>query len=340
MNALKLRRWCFTINNPTDDDVKHLKTNLTTQNCIYAIVGIEQGELNTVHLQCFVHFRKQLLFNRAKAMLSCRAHLEGARGTDVQNKVYCEKGGHVIIEIGTPNEHYQHSNDTSNACYDIAQKMADGECVATICEDPTNCKVYTRHYKAIERITHSIIQKSMRQHVMDNGKDIVWKVWQQKIIKLLLKKPHERTVHWVYEETGNTGKTFLTRYIMSAHPSCICFENAKSADLKYAYNGENIVLFDLSRSSEHIFNYEALESLKNGRMFSPKYESASKLYNIHHVLVFANWMPDMTRLSLDRWNIIHISTSDNLYTNHTWYDIVCAHVLSDDIQTFNIQTDA
>ena len=251
----------------------------------------------------------------------------------MNNKTYCEKEGNVLLEIGTPNEHYEHNNNTSNAVYDIAQKMADGECVATICEDPAQCKIYTRHFKAIERITHSITQKTMRQHVMDNGKDIKWKVWQQKIIKILLKQPDERTVHWVYEDVGNTGKTFLTRYIMSAHPSCICFENAKSADLKYAYNGENIVLFDLSRSSEHIFNYEALESLKNGRMFSPKYESASKLYHIPHVVVFANFISDKMRLSMDRWNIIHITALDNLFTNHTWYDLVTAHVFADLIHT-------
>ena len=86
---------------------------------------------------------------------------------------------------------------------------------------------------------------------MDKGKDIVWKVWQQRVIKML-KQPDERTVHWVYEETGNTGKTFLTRYIMSAHPSCICFENAKSADLKYAYNREHCIISLKSFLGTHI----------------------------------------------------------------------------------------
>ena len=73
-------------------------------------------------------------------------------------------------------------------------------------------------------------------------------------------------------------------------------------------------------------------------MFSPKYESTSKLYNIPHVLVFANWMPDMSRLSIDRWDIMHLCTADNFYTNHTWYDIVCEHVLADEIQTDNSHT--
>ena len=47
------------------------------------------------------------------------------------------------------------------------------------------------------------------------------------------------------------------------------------------------------------FNYEALESLKNGAMFSPKYESKSKVYDMPHVIVFANWQPDRIGLSID-----------------------------------------
>ena len=335
MNSMKLRRWAFTLNNPTESEIQRLKTYLTTDVCVYAIVGKEQGEQYTIHLQGFVHFKKQLLFNSAKLRISARADLEGARGNDIQNKAYCEKEHCVIIEVGNPNASYTNNNTNMNVAYDIAQKMADGECIATICEDQSLCKVYTRHFKAIERITHSIVQKTNRQYIMDNGKDNKRKVWQQKVIKLILREPHERTINWFYEEIGNTGKTFLTRYIMSAHPSCICFENAKSADLKYAYNGESIVLFDLSRSSEHIFNYEALESLKNWRMFSPKYESASKVYRIPHVVVFANWLPDMTRLSLDRWNIVKINISDNLFTAHTWYDIVTTHVMADVQQSDN-----
>ena len=337
MNAMRLRRWVFTLNNPTDIEIERLKNYLTVSTCVYAIVAKEHGELDTLHLQGFVHFKEQLYFNTAKLRISCRANLESARGTDVQNKTYCEKQNCVIIEIGIPNTSYKPSETNNNLMYEIAQKMADGECLATICEDQQQCKVFARHHKAIEKLTHSIIQKTNRQLIFDNGVNIKWKLWQQKVIKIVLKEPDERTINWFYEEIGNTGKTFLTRYLLSAHPSCTRFENAKSADLKYAYNGEHIVLFDRSRSSEHIFNYEALESLKNGSMFSPKYESASKVYKIPHVVVFANWLPDMCRLSLDRWNIVKITLHDNLYTDHNWNDIVHAHLLLDVQQSDNSQ---
>ena len=272
-------------------EIQRLKEHLNINTCVYAIVGKEHGERNTLHLQGFVHFKEQLYFNTAKLRISCRAHLEGARGTDVHNKTYCEKEHCVVLEVGSPNVYYKRGDTNDNLMFDIAQKMADGECLATICEDQQQCKIFARHHKAIEKLSNSIVQKQNRQRIFDKGSDIRWKVWQQRVIKLILTTSNERTINWFYEDVGNTGKTFLSRYILCAHHSCV--ENAKSADLKYAYNGEHIVIFDLSRSSEHIFNYEALESLKNGSMFSPKYESSSKVYSLPHVVVFANWQPDV-----------------------------------------------
>ena len=57
MNSMKLRRWAFTLNNPTESEIQRLKTYLTTDVCVYAIVGKEQGEQYTIHLQGFVHLK-------------------------------------------------------------------------------------------------------------------------------------------------------------------------------------------------------------------------------------------------------------------------------------------
>ena len=48
------------------------------------------------------------------------------------------------------------------------------------------------------------------------------------------------------------------------------FENAKTFDIKYAYKGETVVIFDLNRSQQGVLNYEVIESIKNGIMFSGK----------------------------------------------------------------------
>ena len=49
-----------------------------------------------------------------------------------------------------------------------------------------------------------------------------------------------------------------------------------------------------------------MESFKNGRFFSPKYGSCLKRFKPPHVVVFANYMPDLEKLSMDRWDIMDL----------------------------------
>lgn len=88
------RRWCFTLNNYSDEDYE----NILKWDCKYLIVGQEEGENGTPHLQGYVVFGSM---KRLAAMkkLHPRAHFECARGTSSQNQEYCSKEG-LFEEIG------------------------------------------------------------------------------------------------------------------------------------------------------------------------------------------------------------------------------------------------
>lgn len=136
--------------------------------------------------------------------------------------------------------------------------------------------------------------------------------WQQYIIDLINKEPDDRTIHWFWEPNGNTGKTALCKYICINYKAL--YVTGKTGDVKYALykylekqQEINCVLFDYSRSQENYISYQALEDVKNGIMFSTKYESGMSIFNSPHVICFANFEPDINMLSLDRWNIINIS---------------------------------
>nr|QJI53392.1 MAG: replication-associated protein [Circoviridae sp.] len=95
------RRWCFTLNNPTDDDNQLVATALRPDEFHYAIVGREKGEQGTPHLQGYLHFKQKKRLSALKKILP-RAHFERARGSDHDNEAYCSKEGDVMLTIGAP----------------------------------------------------------------------------------------------------------------------------------------------------------------------------------------------------------------------------------------------
>lgn len=97
----KVRRFCFTWNNYSDEDFEKVKQYITN-NCKYGIVGKELApNTGTRHLQGFCNLTKPTRFSSIKKSLHHSIHIEKAAGTDTQNKEYCGKSGDTF-EKGTP----------------------------------------------------------------------------------------------------------------------------------------------------------------------------------------------------------------------------------------------
>lgn len=130
--------------------------------------------------------------------------------------------------------------------------------------------------------------------------------FQTDVINLIEAAPDDRAIHWFWEERGNTGKTSLCKILASRHGALIV--SGKASDIKYAVSkwidsGKElkIVVFHFVRSVENFVSYDAIESIKDGLFFNSKYECNMYVYNPPHVLVFANFPPDYSKLSADRW---------------------------------------
>jgi hypothetical protein len=120
-----------------------------------------------------------------------------------------------------------------------------------------------------------------------------------------LRKHNERQITWVNDPVGNNGKTWLAKYLL-INQNAAYFTNSRSADVCYSYNREEIIIFDLTRSLEGHVNYSIIEQLKNGILFSSKYKSKTKVFEIPKIIIMANFKPDETKLSQDRWDILNI----------------------------------
>jgi len=94
------RRYCLTLNNPTEDELRRLAF-VETKNLKRAIFGSEVGESGTPHLQGFIHLKNAMTLTAVKKRFgSNRYHVEVAKGTDYEAWTYCAKDGEIFFEFG------------------------------------------------------------------------------------------------------------------------------------------------------------------------------------------------------------------------------------------------
>lgn len=311
-----IKCWTFTLNNPTSGESESIKRSITTKEVRFGIIGSEVGDSGTPHLQGFIRLWKPLRMAGVKKLISPRAHLEKARGTDKQNKAYCSKEGKVFLEVGECDSGATPGNiqdQLSGRIREIIKLRSSGNRPDQILEDERFAGTYARYTKSIEMAIGTKNQAKMAERIKAGYQGIIWNRWQYHLVRYVENEPSKRKIKWYVDLEGNKGKTFMSIFLVVRHGAFRC-ENGRSQDLIHAYKGERIVVFDFSRSQEEHINYCVIESMKNGIMFSPKYESGMKMFPPPHVIVFANFPPDKLKLSEDRWNIYEMDENDMLPT--------------------------
>jgi len=242
------RKWCFTLNNWTEEEYKTLIETFKAKQWQY-IVGKESGTQETQHLQGFFESKSAVKFDFLKKLMP-RAHLEKAKGSAKHNFDYCSKEGDFVHNM-------------------------------------------------------PFVRTEPLRDPLD-GKDLY--EFQKEIIEIIKGKPDDRTVYWFWDSQGCKGKTSLAKHICMNYNAI--YVQGKAADIKYGImdmiktkGGVEIVIMGLPRSYEQFVSYDAIESCKDGIFYSNKYESGMCMFNPPHMIVLANFAPDMEKLSADRWVI-------------------------------------
>jgi len=109
---------------------------------------------------------------------------------------------------------------------------------------------------------------------------------------------------------GGVGKSQFAKYCVATQ-NCLFFEEGKKSDIMHLIfeapeDRLECMIVDVPRDNGNNISYKAIESIKNGMIYSPKYEGGYKLFNSPHIFIFANVAPQMERLSNDRWVIKNI----------------------------------
>lgn len=157
--------------------------------------------------------------------------------------------------------------------------------------------------------------------ISDEYKNVQWRPWQQEVLNLLDGPVDPRTIHWYWEPVGNSGKSYLTKYLALTRDIIIC--DGKKADIfnqvrmsLEAKKQPKIIILDIPRAYIGNVQYPVIEQLKNGCIYSGKYEGGICVFPRPHVIAFANSRPDIESLSHDRWNIQDIRLERNSGAQH------------------------
>lgn len=161
-------------------------------------------------------------------------------------------------------------------------------------EESRTGKVFTMNYK---------IPKKLKFITPD-------KPWQIEILKIIETEPDDRLVYWFWSKAGGIGKSQFAKLLVAKHDSLFFEEGKKSDIMNLIFNADmdekSCCVIDVPRANGNNVSYKSIESIKNGMIYSSKYEGGYKLFNSPHVIVFANAEPKYEALSKDRWKVFNI----------------------------------
>lgn len=316
-----LRRFRFTWNNYSSENVNYL-SSLTEKDCDYITFGFEIApSTGTPHLQGYVEFNKAISGIACKKRLDptsgkkSTVHLLGCNASREENIAYAQK---------TETKDSNQPQPFIELCFKDRNpgKRTDWVQIRELIKEKPSfyevAEMYPEHAIRYPNGIKSLIAANEEKNQLDSFKsqfpdDARLYTWQRILKNRLYGKADDRKIIWFFDENGNQGKTWISKHIV-ANMEAARFTNASSKDIAHAYKGEKIVIMDFSRSNEERINYSILENLKDGMIFSPKYDSRSKYFSSPWVIVMANFMPNTSACSKDRWEIHTLSDDPILET--------------------------
>lgn len=275
--------WVFTLNNPDGP------LDTTWDKIKYVSWQLEKGENGTPHFQGYVQCTVKQRLTALKKWLPS-AHFEISRGTPEQARDYTRKEDSREDgpwEFGEFTKGQGRRSDLEAAITTLKESG-----VKRVAQD--HPAVFVKFHKGIEALANALEE-------MPRDPDFVPRPWQAKVLAALTQQPaDDRTIHWVFDQRGNQGKSRLANHLIMEHNAVEL--SGRVQDMAYIYNRQPIVIFDISRTQsdnmQHLYSFA--ESLKNGKIISTKYESRMKMFKTPHVVFFSNSMPDEGCWTVDR----------------------------------------
>ena len=280
------------------------------------VIGNEFGDdglFNNSHCHGYIQTKNKVKFEAVQQYFTQVLKLprldDLARPKDVKKCIkYCTKDDEFAVVVGVD---ISYTSTRYKAYRYVLQRIRSN----IKWTDPLPCKVAPFERATFENMVRDFSIREKDYSRMKAMEDFKLRPWQQMVTNLLSYDPNDRTIIWIFDRDGDTGKSMFAKYISHTNPRCLRVENVSMGDIAYAFNEElhKIVIFDLPRQKNLNLNfkYGILEQLKNGHIFSPKYHSTEKSFVNVHVVVLCNYLPEKKQLTLDRWMVLALTKQEN-----------------------------
>ena len=157
-------------------------------------------------------------------------------------------------------------------------------------------------------------RKQKPERKLDN---VVLRPWQQTLLNEMKSSSSDREIWWIIGEKGDEGKTWFQDYLEDLYGYDRVVQltaDLRTKDILRALSKRPLAtidtfLFNLPRAINSC-NYYILESLKDGKAVSSKYDNEILRFKIPNIVaVFSNDMPDWEKVSFDRWKAFRIESN-------------------------------
>lgn len=144
-------------------------------------------------------------------------------------------------------------------------------------------------------------------------------LWQSQVLERIRSGQGDRRICWIADPTGGWGKTTLAKHICGDLGGLLV--TGRASDIKYAIAQRlrrgrmGTCVFHFTRTQEEYVSYQAIEEVKDGIFFSAKYEAGMCIFESPFILVLANFHPDRSKLTGDRWDVNVIGADGGLWVS-------------------------
>lgn len=270
----------------------------------FVLYGKELTSSDGPHLQTLIittnRVRGKTLKNK---LLNKKWWIEGMKGTIKQNVAYCSKDKDVTAHGTQPAEKEPGKRNDILNCRDWLKEAYRSN------YELWNSDFFSLmlRYPRLERARDTLARGNRLNLAIHSDEQL--RSWQSSLAHYLDGRANDRSIRFIVDESGGSGKTTFAKYTYAKCPEKTQLLTGGSfKDIAYALDeSKSIFIFNIPKKGMQYLSYNILEGLKDGIVFSSKYESTMKMWSTkNHVVVLCNEQPDFDQLTLDRYDIVTI----------------------------------